>query len=55
MVPTHLQSFARFAERLLSTIEVDRVVLYGAANAEVREGLAAFNPQCMTQIAGFAR
>ena len=54
-VLTHLESFGRFAERLLSAIEVNRVVLFGEASAEVRKGLAAFDPMHMVQIGGFSR
>jgi quinol monooxygenase YgiN len=53
---THLGTFGeRFAERLLSMVELSRFSVYGAPNDEVKGVLGGFGSVFMGQLNGFAR
>ena len=52
----HLGNFGtKFAERVLASVDPQRLMVYGDPSAEVREALAGFGAAHMTQFAGFAR
>ena len=53
---THLGTFGeKFAERLLSAVDVSRFTAYGAPNDEVKGVLGGFGAVFMGQLNGFAR
>ena len=55
-VLAHLATFGeRFMGRFFATLSPERVVLYGAPSAAVREALAGLGPTVMAQAAGFSR
>lgn len=52
----HLGGFqANFAEQFMQVFKPVRIVVYGSPNAQVKEALAAFGPEYMKSVAGFAR
>ncbi len=53
---THLGTFGeKFAERLLSVVDITRFTVYGAPNDEVKGVLGGFGATFMGQLNGFAR
>jgi hypothetical protein len=53
---SHTQSFgATFATRFFEILKPTRFVIYGTPSAEVKDAVAAFNPVCMTPLAGFRK
>lgn len=49
------QTFAGYAERFLSLVCVESLVVYGAPNAQARKALDTFNASYMTLFDGFSR
>ena len=55
-VMTHLGNFgAKFAERFMAAFAPERLVVYGPANAEVREALAGLGATYQDRVSGFHR
>ncbi len=52
---THLAAFGPFAERYLAAVTPTRFIVFGSPSDEVRSAVAAFNPEYLAPIAGFAR
>ncbi len=49
------QTFSHFAERFLSMVNVQSLVVYGEPNAACRKALDTFNASYMTLFNGFSR
>jgi quinol monooxygenase YgiN len=49
------QTFAGYAERFLSLVSVESLVVYGLPNAQARKALDTFNASYMTLFDGFSR
>ncbi|SFB21123.1 Antibiotic biosynthesis monooxygenase [Collimonas sp. OK607] len=53
---THVeQAFAEYAERFLSLVSVESLIVYGVPNAQARKALDTFNATYMTLFDGFSR
>ncbi|MGK5078711.1 putative quinol monooxygenase [Janthinobacterium sp. HLX7-2] len=48
-------TFGGYAERFLSLVSVESLVVYGAPNVQARKALDSFNATYMTLFDGFAR
>jgi quinol monooxygenase YgiN len=51
----HLAAFGPFAERYMAALTPIRFVVYGSPSEEVMSATAAFSPEAVTPIGGFAR
>ena len=51
----HLAAFGPFAERYMAAVTPIRFVVLGSPSDEVMSALAAFNPERVAPIGGFAR
>ena len=49
------QTFSGYAERFLSLVSVESLVVYGAPNVQARQALDTFNATYMTLFDGFSR
>jgi hypothetical protein len=52
---THLAGFGPFAERFMAAVTPTRFVVFGSPSDEVKSAIAAFNPEYLTPVGGFAR
>ena len=54
-VMTHLEGFAKFADRFLGAVTPTRFTVLGHPSAVAQSALAAFSPVFLTTKAGFAK
>lgn len=51
----HLAAFGAVAERFMAAVTPTRFVVFGSPSDELKSAAAAFNPEYLAPIGGFAR